>query len=100
MSDRKPRIPRGPKLYVPVTQEIIDSAVPRDSGYCMFAEAIKKCLPGITKVAVDLQTIRFSDPDKRKRYCYLTPRICQVALVNFDQGTKPEPFIFRLRVRK
>jgi len=99
--DEIPRVKRNarraPRLDVSVTAEVIDGAVPRDSGYCMLAEAIKATMPEVTKISVDLQTIRFTDPRGDVRYTYLTPRRCQVALVNFDQGVKPEPFTFQLR---
>lgn len=88
--------PRGPKAIVIVTEDIIEAAIPRDSSHCMIAEAIKKAFPGARNVSVDLQTIRFTDPEKPLRYTYLTPRPAAVALVNFDSGEKPEPFAVRL----
>jgi len=94
---RSYRKPRAPKLTVCVTEAHIDLGVPRDSGFCIFAEAIKSTFPDAKSVAVDLQTIRFTDPKKGFRYAYLTPRVCQVAIINFDQGHKPAPFTFRLR---
>src|SRR5262245_25598421 len=87
----------APQLVCTVTQKIIDQAVPRDSGYCMLAEAVKSTFPHARKVSVDLQTIRLTDGERGLRYVYLTPRVCQVALVNFDQGIEPEPFTFTLR---
>ena len=93
---------RAPGLAIEVTQEIIDQATERNSSHCVVADAVRANLeakhPGrFTRVLVDLQTIRFSDRVKNERYTYLSPRSCQVCLVNFDQGTKPEPFSFRLR---
>ena len=91
------RTPRAPQVIVEITDEVIDEAIPRDSSHCMIADALKALVPGASKVAVDLQTIRFSDLKKGLRYTYLTPRVAQVALIKFDQGLKPEPFAFRLR---
>lgn len=90
-------LPRGPKLRVEITKEIIDEATRRDSNHCMIADAIKSIRPDATGIAVDLATIRFTDRKKAARFTFLTPRIAQAALVNFDQGRPPEPFSFLLR---
>jgi hypothetical protein len=99
MTKRKEGIRKrpSPKLDIEVTQEHIDEAVPRNSSHCMIAQAIKSAIPGVTGVAVDLQTIRFSDPSRRIRYIYLTPRNAQQALVDWDMGVKPEPFVVKLQ---
>jgi len=76
---------------------MIEDAIPRNSSYCVFAEAVKAAYPGATRVAVDLQTIRFTDPKKGLRFTYLTPRPCQVAIINFDQGIRPDSFSIQLR---
>lgn len=90
--------PRAPRVPVNVTDDIIDDAVRGHSGHCMVAEAVKATYPGAAYVSVDLQTIRFTDPTKRQRYTYLTPRTVQVALCRFDEGdTTIEPFNFQLR---
>jgi hypothetical protein len=82
---------------VRITPAIIADAVKRDSGHCMIAEAIRLVRPKATAIAVDLQTIRFSDPQRWCRYTYLTPRRAQEALIAFDQGDPTiEPFTFRL----
>lgn len=93
----KMRFPRAPQLEVLVTEDHIAKALPRDSGHCMIADAVKAAFPWASRISVDLQTIRYSDIDKGFRYTYLTPRSAQVALVKFDQGLKPEPMRFRLR---
>lgn len=91
------KTPRAPKLKVPITKEQINESIARDSSHCMIADAIRAHVPDAKHISVDLQTIRFSDPKKGLRYTYLTPRIGQVALVNFDQGIKPDPFELPLR---
>lgn len=91
------RAPRAPRVKVIADGETIRSGIGRDSAHCIFAEAVKAAYPKAAKIAVDLQTIRFSDPKKGLRYTYLTPRRCQIALVKFDQGIKPEPLEFLLR---
>lgn len=87
---------RTPQVWIEVTDEVIDFSIERDSSHCMIAEAVKAAVPWATHVSVDLQTIRFSDPVKRIRYIYLTPRVAQVPLVQYDQGNRPEPFQFKL----
>jgi hypothetical protein len=88
---------RQRQLEIEVTQELIDEAQGRDSGHCMIAEAIKKAIPKAAHVAVDLQSIRFSDRIAGKRYLYFTPAACQDALIDFDYGTAVQPFKFRMR---
>jgi len=90
--------PRSPKHQVPVVQEAIDRAIPKDSSGCVAAEAIKLFLPGMRRVAVDIQTISFTDPERGLRYHYLTPRKVADMIVDFDQGTLPESgWSFRLQ---
>jgi hypothetical protein len=91
------RLPRAPRVKLEITQEIIDDAIPRDSSHCLWAEAVKAAVPDATRVSVDLQTIRFSDPKKGLRFTYLTPRAAQIAIVQWDQGIKPEPHGVQLR---
>ena len=84
-------------MTVHVTKEVIEQSEERDSSHCMIAEALRKALPEARNISVDLATIRFSDPEKRLRYIYLTPRQAQVALVLFDQGKHNDPFTIFLR---
>lgn len=91
------RRPHAVTIKVEVTEKHIADAIPRDSNHCMIADAIKSAMPTAANVSVDLATIRLTDPARNMRYTYLTPRVCQAALVNFDQERKPEPFGFRLR---
>lgn len=87
----------APQLKITVTAEHIEQAIPKDSSHCMIAEAIKASHPEFRQIAVDLATIRFSDPTAGKRYIYLTPRTAQVALLDFDRARKPDPFEFTVR---
>lgn len=98
--DRKPRKqprPGSPRIVVEVTKEIIERAEQRDSSHCMLAEALKAAVPGAQRVSVDLQTIRYTDPQRRLRFVFLTPRQGQLALVGFDQGMHTDPFTMHLR---
>ena len=89
--------PRGPVLAVSVSKETIARAERAKSRTCMIAEAIKEAYPGASSVSVDIQTCRFTAPEKGLRYVYLTPRMAQVALLDFDQGILPEPFEITLK---
>lgn len=91
------RRPRAPRIILSSTPEIIEQAIPKDSGHCVWADALQKAVPNAKRISVDLQTIRYTDPDRGCRYTYLTPRTVQVDLVNFDQGIKPQPVTVSLR---
>ncbi len=87
-------------LHIEITQDIIETALPANSGHCMASDAVKLAALRkgwkVGKVLTDLQTIRFTDKKKGVRYVCFTPRSVQEALLKFDQGQKPEPFSFRL----
>lgn len=87
----------SPDRNIVVDADTIERSVIGVSSHCMIAEAIKKAVPDARAVAVDLQTIRWSDRERRIRYVYLTPPSVQQALVDFDQGELIEPFTFRVR---
>lgn len=77
------------RIHIPITQEIINNAVVRDSSHCVVADAIRAAIPEAKRVTVDLQTIRFTVNDER--VVYLTPAAQQTMLVRFDQGVIPAP---------
>jgi hypothetical protein len=82
---------------VSVSKKHIEHGVIKDSHQCMIADAVKEAYPNAQYILVDLQSIRFSDRDKGKRYTYLTPPVAQSALLRFDAGDKAiEPFSFTL----
>src|SRR5262245_37879301 len=85
----------SPKFTVHITEGILASAQQRDSGHCMIAEAVKAARPTAKAVSVDIQTIRFTEGERR--YIYLTPRKAQVAIVKFDKGEKQQPWRMSLR---
>ncbi len=88
---------QAPRLMISLTEDIIQNSKQRDSSHCMIATGVRAAFPEALRVAVDIQTIRFSDPAKSLRYTYLTPRVAQEAIIDFDQGVTPEPFTFQLR---
>jgi hypothetical protein len=93
----KPDLGRAPIVTCHVTKDIVATSVARNSNHCIMAEALKKALPHLKCLSVDIQTIRASDFEKGERYVYLTPRDCQVAIIDFDRGKTPKPFKFTLR---
>lgn len=76
----------SPKVTVKITKKQIDEAIRGNSSHCMIADAVKEQVPGAKYVSVDLQSIRWTDTAKGRRYTYLTPPRAQRALVKFDQG--------------
>jgi hypothetical protein len=94
---------RKATMKITVTRDHIRAATRRDSHHCMIADAIRDRLK-TTFILVDLQSIRWSDLKKGKRYTYLTPARAQRAIIRFDRGEAVEPFAFTLaepvRVRK
>jgi hypothetical protein len=86
-----------PVLVIPVSSKIIATAVQRDSHHCMIVDAVKKRIPKAQYISVDLQSIRFSDPDTKIRYKYFTPLPGQINLVKFDQGHEVKPFTLTLK---
>lgn len=89
--------PRGPRLKIEISQEIIDTGFRKDSRHCVIAEAIRAQVPNAINITVDLQTIRWSDREKGLRYTFLTPRPAQQALVYYDRGIRIRSFSFSLR---
>jgi hypothetical protein len=88
----------APVLTFEISAEHIATAIPRDSGHCMIADALAEAYPNATYISVDLATIRFTDPAAGRRYIYLTPNVAQLALIAWDNGEPVEPFkINRLR---
>lgn len=83
-------------MKVAVEKSHIQNGVERDSTMCMIADAIKSKRPSLKYVTVDVQSIRFTDLDKGKRYVFLTPPVAQRNLLRFDQGKPVQPFTFSL----
>lgn len=87
----------APRIFVIVTKEAIDNGVARNSNHCMIAESLKERYPQLRYVSVDIQTIRATDPEKKERYVWLTPRAAQKMIIDFDAGRRPQPFSFHCR---
>lgn len=84
-------------VVIPVTQDHIDHAMEKLSSHCAVAEAIKQTIAGVTRVAVDVQTIRFTY--QGLRYVFLTPPLARELILHFDQGEREllRPVTLRMR---
>jgi hypothetical protein len=78
------RTPKGPQVRVQVTSELIQNAIGSDSSHCAIADGLRVAVPGVRKVSLDVQTIRFTDPKRPYRYTYLTPRTAAEFLTGWD----------------
>lgn len=94
---RLEKMPLGaaPNISIPVTQRRIDEGAKRNSNHCMVAESLHDAFPHLSRVAVDVQTIRATDVRRKERYVWLTPSSVQRLIIDFDRGIKPRPFMFR-----
>jgi hypothetical protein len=89
----------SPTLEVQITPENHERAVESASGGCLIADAIKEQYPHLSKVTVDMATIRASDREQGVRFTYLTPPPAQHLLLAFDQGW-PQPATDRIMLRR
>ena len=96
MTTSDSKLPTSPRLKVTVTDEIIETSKRRSSSHCMTAEAVRAAYPDASRVSVDMQTIRFTNPKRGLRFVYLTPPKVQHAIILFDKGETPMAFDFRL----
>jgi hypothetical protein len=68
----------------------------RIDGERVIAEAVRAARPDVRNVAVDLGTIRWTDPKTDRRVTFATPTVVRSALLDFADGTAPQPFRFIL----
>ena len=91
-----------PQVTVNVLQSHIEDATPRDAHRCMAFRAIQEKHPEFQWIRVDGRTIAFSDPRRRLRFEYITPRIVQQNILRFDNEKLRhliKPFTFKLLVK-
>jgi hypothetical protein len=82
---------------VTISAETIAAVVAgRVSGERAIPEAIGAVRPGVQNVAVDLGTIRWTDPKTNRRMAFATPSVVRDALPALAHGDSPEPFRFIL----
>jgi hypothetical protein len=80
------------------TQPISVKITQSNSGACLIADAIKEQYPHLSRVSVDMVTIRVTDQARGLRLLYLTPPPAQHLLLSFDQAW-PKP-IDEITVRR
>jgi len=68
----------------------------RIDGERVIAAAVRAARPEVRNVAVDLGTIRWTDPKTRGRVTFATPTVVRDALLGFTAGATPRPFRFIL----
>jgi hypothetical protein len=66
-------------------------------GERIVAAAIRSVRPEVRNVAVDLGTIRWTDPETGRRMTFTTPVVVRNALFALAGGATPAPLRFRLR---
>ena len=95
---RQARRRRPPKqTTVTIGAEAIAAmTVGRIPGERIIVEAIRAARPEARNVAVDLGTIRWTDPKTGERVAFATPPAVRDALLGLTRGATPEPFRFIL----
>jgi hypothetical protein len=82
---------------VTVSVEAIAAAkIGRIGGARLIVEAIRAARPDVRNVAVDLGTIRWTDPKTGRRVAFATPVAVRAVLLGFAGGAACEPFRFVL----
>jgi hypothetical protein len=98
MPPRRAR-PRQPPKQTTVTisaDAIGAMMVGRIDGERIIADAVRAARPDVRNVAVDLGTIRWTDPKTRRRVMFDTPAVVRDTLLGLARGVAPEPFRFIL----
>jgi hypothetical protein len=82
---------------VTISAEAIAAVIAgRVSGERAIQEAIGAARPDVRNVAIDLGTIRWTDPKPDRRVTFNTPLVVRDALLGLARGAPPEPFRFIL----
>jgi hypothetical protein len=85
---------------VTITSEAIRAvATGRIAGEEAITKAIRAARPDVRAIEVDFVTIRWTDPQTRRRVSFDTPTPLRRALLEFSHGTVPRPFRFTLHAR-
>jgi hypothetical protein len=82
---------------VTISAEVIAAVIAgRVSSERAILEAIGAARPDVRNVAIDLGTIRWTDPKTGRRVIFNTPIVVRDALLGLARGAPPEPFRFSL----
>ena len=68
----------------------------RMDGERIIAEAVRAARPDVRNVAVDIGTIRWTDPKTGRCVTFATPIVVRDALLGLARGVAAEPFHFVL----
>jgi hypothetical protein len=86
------------RCEISVQDRHLAAALRANSSHCAIAFAIRDAIPDARRIAVDLQTIRWSLPKRGVRYVFLTPHVAQQdVIIPFDQGEECKPVTFRMK---
>jgi hypothetical protein len=78
------------------TEAIAAATTGRIDGERIIAAAVRSARPEVRNIAVDLGTIRWTDPKTGRRVTFATPTVVRGALLALARGDAPEPFRFIL----
>ena len=97
-SVRPARRRRPPKqTAVSISADAIAAAMAgRVDAERVIADAVRVARPDARNIAVDLGTIRWTDPQTGRRVAFATPIVVRDALFALARGDAPEPFRFIL----
>lgn len=89
---------RPPKqTTVTISADAIDAlTVGRIDAERVIVEAVRAARPDVRSVAVDVGTIRWTDPKTGRRVTFDTPPVLRDALLSLGRGNAPRPFRFIL----
>jgi hypothetical protein len=78
------------------TEAIAAATTGRIDGERIIAAAVRSARPEVRNIAVDLGTIRWTDPKTGRRVTFATPVVVRDALLTLASGAVPAPFRFIL----
>ena len=90
------RLPPRQTAVIVSAEAIAAATAGRIDGERVIAEAVRAARPDVRNVAVDLGTIRWTDPKTGRRVTFATPIVLRDALLGLAGGVPPEPFRFIL----
>jgi hypothetical protein len=95
----RPAPRRRPPKQTTVTisaEAVAAMTVGRIAGERIIVEAVRAARPEARNIAVDLGTIRWTDPKTGERVAFATPPTVRDALLGLTRGATPAPFRFIL----
>ena len=84
-------------MGVAVGQEEIEKAHRANSKKCMIVRSIERDYPTLTRIVVQKNDVRVTDPDRNVIYTFDMAPLARAAILKWDMGEPVEPFTFKLR---